>query len=87
LGYICPDRQGSLAETKTKADIVIVVDDGVATGATTMATLRALGKQEPKELILAIPVGPPDTVKQLGQEADRVICLSTPRLFWAVGAF
>jgi putative phosphoribosyl transferase len=66
---------------------VVVVDDGVATGATTMATLRALQKQEPKELILAIPVGPPDTVKQLGEEADRVICLSTPRLFWAVGAF
>ena len=66
---------------------VVVVDDGVATGATTMATLRALQKQEPKQLILAIPVGPPDTVKQLGKEADRVICLSTPRLFWAVGAF
>jgi len=66
---------------------VIVVDDGVATGATTMATLRALQKQELKELILAIPVGPPDAVKQLGKEADRVICLSTPRLFWAVGAF
>jgi len=66
---------------------VVVVDDGVATGATTMATLRALQKQEPKELILAIPVGPPNTVKQLGEEADRVICLSTPRLFWAVGAF
>ena len=59
----------------------------IPTAATTMATLRALQKQEPKELILAIPVGPPDTIKQLGQEADRVICLSTPRLFWAVGAF
>ncbi len=66
---------------------MVVVDDGVATGATTMATLRALQKQEPKELILAIPVGPPDAVKQLGKEADRVICLSAPRLFWAVGAF
>jgi putative phosphoribosyl transferase len=66
---------------------VVVVDDGVATGATTMATLRALKKQELKELILAIPVGPPDTVKELGKEADRVICLSTPRLFWAVGTF
>ncbi len=59
----------------------------MATGATTMATLRALQKQELKELILAIPVGSPDTVKQLSKEADRVICLSTPRLFRAVGAF
>ena len=50
----------------------------MATGATTMATLRALQKQEPKELILAIPVGPPETVKQLGKETDWVICLSTP---------
>ena len=38
-------------------------------------------------VILAIPVGPPDTVKELGKEANRVICLSTPCLFWAVGAF
>jgi putative phosphoribosyl transferase len=49
--------------------------------------LRTPKKQKPKELILAIPVGPPDTVKQLGKEADRVIRLSTPRLFWAVGTF
>jgi len=66
---------------------VIVIDDGVATGATTMATLRALKKQKPQELILAIPVGPPETVKELSKEADQVVCLSTPRLFWAVGAF
>lgn len=66
---------------------VVVIDDGVATGATTMATLRALREQEPKELILAVPVGPPDTVRELGKEADQVICLSTPHLFWAVGAF
>ena len=66
---------------------VVVIDDGVATGATTMATLRALKKQKPQELILAIPVGPPETVKELSKEADRVVCLSTPRLFWAVGAF
>jgi putative phosphoribosyl transferase len=44
-------------------------------------------EQEPKELILAIPLGPPDTVKQLGKEAARVICLSIPCLFWAVVAF
>jgi putative phosphoribosyl transferase len=77
------DRQPLELEGKT----VVVVDDGVATGATTMATLRALQKQETKELVLAIPVGPPETIKQLGKEADRAICLRTPRLFWAVGAF
>jgi putative phosphoribosyl transferase len=49
--------------------------------------LRTPKKQEPKELILTIPAGPSDTVKQLGKEANRVICLSTLRLFRAVGAF
>ncbi|MFB0538046.1 MAG: hypothetical protein ACETWR_24045 [Anaerolineae bacterium] len=51
--------------------------------------LSSLGSQPANSGLfpLAIPVGPPDTVKQLGKEADRVICLSTPRLFWAVGAF
>jgi putative phosphoribosyl transferase len=81
------EYRGNRPTLELAGKTVVVVDDGVATGATIMVTLRALQKQEPKELILAIPVGPPDTVKQLGKEADRVICLSAPRLFWAVGAF
>lgn len=76
-------RPPSVIEGKT----VIVVDDGVATGATTRATLRSLRAAAPKELILAIPVGPPDTVSALEEEADKVVCLYTPLLFWAVGAF
>ncbi len=67
--------------------IVILTDDGVATGATILASIRALKKQPLAELILAVPVGPPDTIKRLGREVDRLICLFTPRLFWAVGAF
>jgi len=70
-----------------KGKIVILVDDGVATGATTMAALRALRKQDPAELILAVPVGPPDSIERLSQEADQVICLATPEPFWAVGRF
>lgn len=81
------EYRGDQPSLELAGKTVVVVDDGVATGATTMATLRALQKQALKELILAIPVGPPDTVKALSKEADRVICLSTPRLFWAVGAF
>ncbi|MEA3459662.1 MAG: phosphoribosyltransferase family protein [Chloroflexota bacterium] len=66
---------------------MVLVDDGVATGATILVTIRALKKQKPKELILAIPVGPPDTIARLEREADKLICLFTPELFWAIGAF
>ncbi len=67
--------------------IVILVDDGVATGATTIASLRAIRASNPSQTILAVPVAPPDTVEKLRREADRVICLYTPSPFWAVGAF
>jgi len=77
------DRPALELEGKT----VILVDDGVATGATILVTIRALKKQKPKELILAIPVGPPDTVARLEREVDRLVCLFTPELFWAIGAF
>lgn len=66
---------------------VVLVDDGVATGATTLAALRSLRSQKPARLILAVPVGPPDTIQKLGHEADQVVCLATPEPFWAVGAF
>ena len=70
-----------------KGKTVIVVDDGVATGSTTMVTLRALRKQSPGKLILAVPVGPPDVIERLKGEADRVVCLAMPEQFWAVGQF
>jgi putative phosphoribosyl transferase len=77
------DRPAQKLEGKT----IVLVDDGVATGATTLAAIRALKKQKPAELILAIPVGPPDTIARLREEVDRLICLHTPPFFWAVGAF
>jgi putative phosphoribosyl transferase len=66
---------------------VALVDDGVATGATIHAALRSLRKQNPRELILAVPVGPPDTIAMLGREADRVVVLQTPEPFYAVGMY
>ncbi len=64
---------------------VIVVDDGVATGVTDTAALRAVRRQEPERLVLAIPVCPPDSIEFLQAESDDVICLSTPARFFGVG--
>lgn len=64
---------------------VVVVDDGVATGATARASLRAVRRRDPKELIFAVPVGPPETLEELEKEADRVVCPMRPPRFMAVG--
>lgn len=64
---------------------VIVVDDGIATGGTVKAALRSLRRAGARRIILAVPVAPPDTIEALAQEADEVVCLSTPEAFRAVG--
>ncbi len=67
--------------------IVIVVDDGLATGATMIAALYGLRQQQPAKLICAVPVSPPDTLEQVRPLADEVLCLQTPEWFQAVGQF
>ncbi|MGE0707520.1 MAG: phosphoribosyltransferase [Planctomycetota bacterium] len=67
--------------------VVIVVDDGVATGATMRAALRAVRAQGPSRLIAAVAVAPPDTASLLRQEADELVILATPPNFAAVGQF
>lgn len=79
--------RGSRPAMDMQGKTVVLVDDGVATGATTLASLRAIRTSQPAKLILAVPVGPEDTIQVLSGEADQVICLYTPDLFWAVGAF
>ncbi|MFC5801018.1 phosphoribosyltransferase family protein [Streptomyces formicae] len=64
---------------------VIVVDDGVATGATAAAACEVVRAQGAARVLLAVPVAPPDAVAWLRTEADEVVCLSTPRAFSAVG--
>ncbi len=66
---------------------VVVVDDGIATGATVRAGIICLRRSEPRHLILAVPVAPPETVESLRGEVDELICLHTPASFKAVGAF
>ncbi len=64
---------------------VIIVDDGVATGSTIMAALRGARRNNPHKLILAVPVAPPDVVRQLGHLCDEIVVLATPDPFYAVG--
>jgi putative phosphoribosyl transferase len=66
---------------------VIVIDDGIATGATTRTALRALRAQGAKQLVLAVPVAAKETLDELREEADNIICLEAPAWFQAVGAF
>jgi len=66
---------------------VILVDDGVATGYTVLAALRYLRRQQPRQLVLAIPVASPDTLLKLREEADKVVVVSSPEPFYAVGQF
>jgi predicted phosphoribosyltransferase len=66
---------------------VVVVDDGIATGATTTACIRQVRNAGAEHIVLAVPVAPPDTVERLLGEADEVICVETPPHFRAVGQF
>ena len=67
--------------------VVIVVDDGLATGATMISALQGLRASHPAKLICAVPVSPPDTLVKISELADEVVCLEVPDYFQAVGQF
>src|SRR5438105_4200205 len=67
--------------------IVILVDDGLATGATMRAAVKALQQRGVAKIVVAVPVGPSDTCEELAHEADEAICLNTPPFFQAVGQY
>lgn len=67
--------------------IVIVVDDGIATGGTVRAALEGVRRNSPEKVILAVPVAPPATLEALAALCDEIICLASPVNFGAVGAF
>jgi len=77
--------------TRQPADIrdktAIVVDDGIATGYTMRAALRATRRREPRRIVMAVPVAPPETIEALRKEVDEIVCLAMPEEFWAIGAF
>ncbi|WP_457093415.1 phosphoribosyltransferase [Microvirga sp. P5_D2] len=76
---------------RARADITgrtaIVIDDGIATGATTRAALRATWVRNPKKLVLAVPVAPSDTLAELRSEVDELICLEEHELVGAIGCY
>ena len=78
---------GSRQRADVSGRTAIVVDDGIATGATTHAALRATRIRNPKKLVLAVPVAPTDTVAELLSEADEVICLEDHEFFGAIGTY
>lgn len=65
----------------------IVVDDGIATGATVRSALNAVRRARPRRTVLAVPVAPSDTVESLRPEVDEIVCLATPAYFYAIGPF
>ena len=66
---------------------VILVDDGIATGASTMAAIAALRELKPVGIVLAAPVAPPSTCRRLRRKVDDLVCLDTPETFYAIGQF
>ena len=67
--------------------IAILVDDGLATGATMRAAVKALRQRGAAKIVVAVPVGPPDTCHEIEEQADETVCLSMPEFFQAVGQY
>ena len=99
--YLAEERRHQLAEIARRRKLfraarpqaritgrsVIVTDDGIATGSTMIAALQALKAQNPRELIVAVPVASPDRLTEVSRWCDEVVCVDTPVRFWAVGQF
>jgi putative phosphoribosyl transferase len=78
---------GGRAHPDLAGRAVIVIDDGIATGATTRAALRAVRARDPQRLILAVPVAPTSTLGELADEADEIVCLEDHESFMAIGGY
>jgi predicted phosphoribosyltransferase len=79
------ELRGGMQPYKVKGKIIILVDDGIATGATMHLAVDLLRKGKPKKIVAAIPIAPPETVEKFKEIADEVICIEQPVFFMAVG--
>jgi len=88
---VLAERRATYTPARTPLDpagrTVIVVDDGLATGATMIAALHAVRAKRPAQLVCAVPVGAPDSLRKVAPYADEVVCLAAPPDFYAVGQF
>src|SRR3990167_1166889 len=93
IGAVGPDREtyrkyrGTEKLPDLKNKILILVDDGLATGSTMMAAVQYALRQKPAFIVLAVPVTPPAAVEKFRNKVDKIICLETPEIFFAVGEF
>ncbi|HDN62446.1 MAG TPA: phosphoribosyltransferase [Candidatus Bathyarchaeota archaeon] len=99
--YIKKEKERQVKEIKRRLNVyrgrfsrleierrdVVIVDDGIATGATIRAAIASVRKRKPASLTLAVPVAPPSTIEKLREEVDRIVCVSTPEPFFAIGRF
>ena len=77
--------RGDRPPADPKGLVAIIVDDGIATGASMLAAVRAVSAAQPARVVVAVPVGPPSVCSQLAREADDVVCATMPAAFEAVG--
>lgn len=73
--------------TDARGRVAVLVDDGIATGATLVAAIRSVRAQQPARLVVGVAVAPPDTAQRIEREVDELVCLQTPSWFMAVGQF
>lgn len=79
--------RGGSAPHDLEGKTVILVDDGIATGATVKAAINSIRKKRPRTIVVASPVGPPETVEELKKYADKIVCPVVYEPFFAIGQF
>lgn len=79
--------RGGRPPTRVEGRTAVIVDDGIATGRSAIAAVRAARALEARRVVVAAPVGAPESIERLRDEADEVVCLSAPEGFFAVGAY